>query len=725
MNPETLPDYHTWLTHNIPKSWSVDAAHHLLACEQLDRIKRGEIDRLAIFMPPRHGKTENITARYPVYHLLGEPESNVLITGYNERFARRIGRKARNVASERLQLDPAKKATDEWATVQGGVCMTRGVGSPPTGTGFKLIVIDDPIRRREDAESETYREKVWDWYTDDLYTRLEPGGAIILVMCLTGDTSVLMDDGTEKAIRDVRKNDQIATYENGKLSVSKVLNWSNQGSDVVFTMEMESGIIVKGNERHPFLVERDGYKEWVRIRNLKPGDKILRAKRIGENGGECFVSQEDVKSQRNAEAFAIPTTTNTCGALDTAPRRVTRQHFERVGLKTGTALPLLNMTPCLPRKKASALYAAKDQKLTRYTGAINSVLTMTMLPAKFVGFCAITATSLLDTRKQKKDVSSPLSTFEIIPDCVVSITLSGCEDVFDIQVERTENFIANGLVSHNTPWHEDDIGQRAIASEPGRWEVLRLPALAEENDPLNRPIGEALWKERFNEEALHRIRDVMSQNEGLRSWEALYQCNPTPREGSFFAVSKLKIANAVPATLRCCRAWDLAATKDGGDYTVGVKIGTDGQSWYILDVVRGQWDAAEVRRQVLQTAQLDGTTVKIHIPQDGGQAGKDQAAQYVRMLAGFSVKTEPVSGKKEIRANPLASQVNVGDDGNVRLFAGGWNATVINEFRSFPTGKNDDIVDAASDAFTELAGAAKQGYASRPVTQAIPDFRPR
>lgn len=172
--------YLGWFQGTIPNSWE-SPPHVKRIAEALDLVDRGEVDRLAISMPPRHGKSETVTCRYPLYYLEQAPEQNVLITGYNERFARKFNRRVRNLALERGLVADDKSAADEWATTSGGLCMARGVGSPPTGTGFKRIIVDDPIRRREDADSLVYRDKAWDWYSEDLYSRLEPGGAIIMV----------------------------------------------------------------------------------------------------------------------------------------------------------------------------------------------------------------------------------------------------------------------------------------------------------------------------------------------------------------------------------------------------------------------------------------------------------------------------------------------------------------------------------------------------------------
>ena len=147
----------------------------------MQRIEFGELRRLMILCPPRHGKSEHTTIRYPVYRLERDRKFQVAVGCYNQEFASRFGRKARGIARKRFPLSDERKAVAEWETPEGGVYRACGVGSPPTGAGFDLLVIDDPIRSREEAESLAYRDRVYDWYTDDLYTRLEPGAAVILI----------------------------------------------------------------------------------------------------------------------------------------------------------------------------------------------------------------------------------------------------------------------------------------------------------------------------------------------------------------------------------------------------------------------------------------------------------------------------------------------------------------------------------------------------------------
>lgn len=135
-----------------------------------------------IFMPPRHCKSETVTVRLPAYVLENWPWFRVMIGAYNQILANKFSRKTRRIAETRFPLSPDRTAVEDWETAEGGGLRAVGVGSGVTGQGANGIIVDDPIKSREEANSEAYREKVWDWYTDDLYTRLEPGGFIILIM---------------------------------------------------------------------------------------------------------------------------------------------------------------------------------------------------------------------------------------------------------------------------------------------------------------------------------------------------------------------------------------------------------------------------------------------------------------------------------------------------------------------------------------------------------------
>lgn len=175
-------DFSSWLRAVTP-SWRWEWAHLAHVRLQLAAVTAGDIDKLMLFLPPRHGKSEMTTIRYSAWRLEHRPGERVIIGAYNQTLANKFSRKVRRIALDRnVPIDRARTAAEEWETQSGGGLRAAGVGAGITGMGADLIIIDDPVKNREEANSLTYREKVWSWYTDDLYTRLEPGGQIILIM---------------------------------------------------------------------------------------------------------------------------------------------------------------------------------------------------------------------------------------------------------------------------------------------------------------------------------------------------------------------------------------------------------------------------------------------------------------------------------------------------------------------------------------------------------------
>jgi predicted phage terminase large subunit-like protein len=177
------------------------------------------------------------------------------------------------------------------------------------------------------------------------------------------------------------------------------------------------------------------------------------------------------------------------------------------------------------------------------------------------------------------------------------------------------------------------------------------------------------------------------------------------KAGTVFARTDFDIVPAAPIDYtRRCRAWDLAATPDGKDWTVGVLMcrGLDGR-WYIEDVVRDRLSASGVRKLIKNTASQDGNGVMIRLPQDPGQAGKSQAQDLTSMLSGYVVRFRTISKNKYLNAQPLAAQAQAG---NVSLVEGKWNKTFMGEAENFDgsDGGTDDQIDSASDAFNELSG---------------------
>lgn len=278
--------------------------------------------------------------------------------------------------------------------------------------------------------------------------------------------------------------------------------------------------------------------------------------------------------------------------------------------------------------------------------------------------------------------------------------------ITDVAMTRNPSLV----IATGTPWHEDDALAFFNAAYPEMFDEIRLPALALENDPLGRPVGEPLCPERWPLERL-----LMQREANRHSFEALFQCNPTPREGALFRVGMLKTCKMadVPQNLlydgKCVRHWDIGSGGVDSDYTASVCIaGPDREgNWYILNAVRGRWGAHERNSIMRRYAEEDGMSVMVTFPQDPGQAGVEQAASLKRLLAGFRLDSIRETGTKAVRAEPFAAQIEAG---NVYLVEGDWHREFIEELRVFPNGRHDDWVDSGSNAFNRLAlhtGAAR------------------
>jgi predicted phage terminase large subunit-like protein len=209
------------------------------------------------------------------------------------------------------------------------------------------------------------------------------------------------------------------------------------------------------------------------------------------------------------------------------------------------------------------------------------------------------------------------------------------------------------------------------------------------------------------------VVDKLKRDMGSYAYAGQYQQRPTPRDGGMFQRGWFEIVDAAPVEATRVRAWDFAATKPKPgtkpDWTVGIRVARDRSGiFYVEKEERLQQTAAMVRQTVKTTAEADGTRVRIRIPEDPGQAGKDQAASYLTLLAGWIVKAVRPTGEKALRAAPAAAQAEAG---NIKLVRGAWNEGFLEEVCAFPGGApHDDRVDAFADAVNELAlGGGKTG----------------
>lgn len=305
---------------------------------------------------------------------------------------------------------------------------------------------------------------------------------------------------------------------------------------------------------------------------------------------------------------------------------------------------------------------------------------------------------------------------------------------------RTRIREGGAVVLIMTRWHEDDLAGRLLADQPGRWVVLRLPALAEtqqerdenqrhmglamgEPDPLGRAPGEALAPQRYSARELLSIqRDV-----GSMVFSAEYQGAPRASEGNLFKRAWLsKTIDAAPVTPWRVRYWDKAATSGGGAFTSSVRLSiTPNGLITVEDVVRGQWSTHDRRAIMKQTAELDAQLfpdgVLICIEQEPGSSGVDSVQDEIRLLARYAVFADRPSGNKDTRLLPFVAQAEAG---NVRLLRGEWNRAYIDELVAIPNGRYRDQGDATSGAYNRALELIHTLPSGTIVTEEAVDISP-
>jgi predicted phage terminase large subunit-like protein len=177
----TNPDYHAGWVHKD-------------VCQRLEKfseqVANKESPRLMLFMPPRHGKSTLASVAFPAWHLGRHPDHEFISCSYSGSLAMNFSRKVRQLLREpvyknifeKTRLNKDSQSVESWNTDEGGGYVAAGVGGGITGKGAHVLLIDDPVKNREDAESENNRELTWDWYTSTAYTRLSPGGGVLVIL---------------------------------------------------------------------------------------------------------------------------------------------------------------------------------------------------------------------------------------------------------------------------------------------------------------------------------------------------------------------------------------------------------------------------------------------------------------------------------------------------------------------------------------------------------------
>lgn len=168
----------------------VEAPHHSEICELLGQVERHDVRIAIIEAPPRHGKSELVSRRFPAWYLGRNPTHEIISTAYGTDLAiDEYGRKVRNIVRDpafarvfpTVSLSEDSQAAGRWNTNHGGGYLAAGVGAGITGRGANVLIVDDPFKGRAEADSERERALVWAWFTSEALTRLAPGGTVVIV----------------------------------------------------------------------------------------------------------------------------------------------------------------------------------------------------------------------------------------------------------------------------------------------------------------------------------------------------------------------------------------------------------------------------------------------------------------------------------------------------------------------------------------------------------------
>ena len=744
----------------VKNMWSsfIAGKHHKDMADAFERVANGELKRLIINMPPRHTKSEFASYLFPAWYLGKFPEKKIIQTAHTAELAVGFGRKVRNlVATPDYQgIFPTKLSTDSkaagrWNTDKGGDYFAIGVGGAVTGKGADVLIIDDPHSEQEAMQgTSSVYDRVFEWFSSGPRQRLQPGGSIVIVMCMTGNTNVLMADGSNTQLKNLRQGDMVATFDKGHLGVSKINHWQSSGVDFIYTIQTQSGIILQANERHPFLVFNDGIMEWTRLQDLKTGMLLVATKDaidlqghkqsqtsvplanqkqatiekiqthqdillgITDNGRE---NSANVENQYTAKDYAKSVTKNNIVHQNKPQNKIDPEESS-----IGTGLPLSNTKQWWKNARICVMSVANrlQASIQGRIGTKNSALTTTMTQDRSEDYCAMTATLPLDTERHQTFLNElhRISDFTIDP--IVSIIPSGQEEVFDVEVDRTENFIANGIVSHNTRWSKKDLTGQILANSLKRdgdeWEVIEFPAIL--------PSGNPVWPEFWSKAELEAIKAEIP----VGKWEAQYQQNPTSEEGAIIKREMWKIwdSTEAPPCDHIIQSWDTAFEKNNrSDYsactTWGIFYqpnlkGDEVANIILLDAYKQRMEFPELKKKAFEMYE-DWKPDNLIV---------EKRASGAPLIYEMRQMGIPVSEYTPSKGSDKIARVNAISD----LFASGlvwcpdtrWADEVMEEMASFPNGDHDDLVDSSSQALLRFR---KGGFVrlSSDEPDEIPSFR--
>jgi predicted phage terminase large subunit-like protein len=470
----------------------------------------------------------------------------------------------------------------------------------------------------------------------------------------------------------------------------------------------------------------EGVLEWTRLSQLRVGDELVSLKGAADpleqkqNPGyaplACPESATTEKTQTRPIAQSDTTESgkkNNAGAenqlkLKSCAVHATQSNSPQQNLprsKAGlgvsnTGMGLLPKTLYGWLMNAAIGAMSVGNNLLRKTqgriGAENYVSTTTITPEQFAGYSATTATSQLDMARRQMFSNELRRISDFTTDPIISITPSGVEEVFDVEIDRTENFIANGVVSHNTRWSKRDLtGQvlKASAQRSGEeWEVIEFPAIL--------PSGNAMWPEFWDVKELEALRAELPSSK----WQAQYMQQPTSDVSAIIKREWWKIweEDNPPSCEFIIQSWDTAFLKtERSDFsactTWGVFYQDDDKGVHraniiLLNAFKKRMEFPELKQRAFQEFnewEVDSLIVE-------AKASGSPLIFELRQMGIPVQEYTPTKGNDKIaRLNAVADMFA---SGHVWVPNTHWAEELIEEVASFPSGEHDDLVDSMSQA---------------------------
>lgn len=734
----------------------IESAHHRQMAKVFEGVVKGTKKRAIINIRPRVGKSELTSWLLPAWFIGKFPTKKIMQVTHTASLATKYGKRVRDLISTPqyqeifpgVKLKADSKAAGKWETQQGGEYFAAGTDTNLAGWGADLCIIDDPISEQDGKTgNKDVFDKNYDWYTSGPRQRLQPGGTILVVMCMTGDTDVLRPDGSTTKLCDLCPGDEVSSYEDGKIVSSRVLNFRSNGDDAVFTVQTRSGITLRANERHPFLVDFDGERKWTLLRDLRPGMRLVSVRdatvcRDLEPNQDCVTHARQEprttgKTQPLRSATLAITASGVVGNVNVVGQsgppvnarpatnegvNIRQKRRRNTGLgasSTDTGSRACNTTKWSPHVQAcvTAVGSRQAARIQERTGAASCALTTATIQAKSEGCFATTATSPSDTGKHQKYLSGPRIIYDVTLDPIVAVTASGRDEVFDIEVERTGNFIANGIVSHNTRWHKMDLTGRLIKSSvesPGadQWELITFPAIL--------PSGTQIFPELWPLDQVLGAKASMS----VGQWNAQFMQNPTSEEGALIKREWWQRweKEKEPECYSTIMSWDTAfGEKQRDNYSAmtlwGVfNSGTEDKpvpNMMMLDAWRGRVTFPDLKKNVIK--QWEERKPDVFLVEN-----RATGAPLIYELRAMGIPVSEfnsswATGDKTARANSVTDLFR---SGMVWAPTHRWAEEVVEECAEFPFGEYDDYVDTVVQALMRFR---KGGYIRVPTDYEEPE----